>query len=223
MLKKILCGATLLCAATFTNAASISYSVSVGIADTDYDTTVLLPFFDDNMGTMMLDSVTFSIDGTLRGGAEVENRSTSSATTIVTNRQAQLTLTDALMNTLVVTIPTITNTFNATIFDGTLDFGGTSGITYPISDTMQYEEATYTDAPTLLAFTGMGDASFGFEALGTCSFTAGGNVLAGFTTQAGGEVTVTYEYSAVPVSAPSQVAFLGLGLLAFAGLRKALK
>lgn len=221
MLKKILCGATLLCAAGFTSAATIEDTAIVPQQLTDYDTVVSMDLFDDMGGTLVLQSVTFSIDGSIFGSAAVENLGASNQT-VDTTLSAELTLTDALMNTLVVTIPTISNSFDATAFDGTIDFDGTSGITYPELSANQYEEETYTDAATLAFFTGMGTADFGFDAAATSRAVGGGNLITQFRTEASGIVKVVYEYTRVPVnvSSPSQVAFLGLGLLAFAGLRK---
>lgn len=224
MLKKLLCGASLLCAAGFTNAATITLTDNVAVATTNFQQTLSFAKFDTMGGTRVLDSVTFSIDGSIFGSAEVESRD-AFPTTITTTLAANLLLIDSLMNTLVVTIPSITNTFSATAYDGSLDFGGTSGITYSDLSANQYEEATYTDAATLAMFTGLDMASFTFDAQATSSSTGAGNITSGFRSTAGGLVSVIYNYTdmSIPVSAPTHVAVLGLGLLAFAGLRKARK
>jgi hypothetical protein len=224
MLKKILCGATLLCAAGFSNAASITLvqSASVAVDTTNFQTDLSFDRFDTMGGTRVLESVTFSIDGSIFGSAEVESRDAEEAV-IVTTLSAELSLVDELMNTLVVTIPSISNTFNATAYDGSLDFGGTSGMSFLDLSATQYEEATFTDLATLTMFTGADSANFVFDAAATSSSTGAGNLTSAFNTSAGGEVQVIYTYSEVPVSAPTHVALLGFGLLAFAGLRKARK
>jgi hypothetical protein len=170
----------------------------------------------------VLESVAFEIDGTIFGSAEIESRDNEAAT-IITNLSAELTLTDALNNVLVVTIPSITQTFNATAYDGTLDFGGTSGTSFMGLTANQTNEETYTDSATLAFFSGASMASFGFDASATSSATGAGNITSGFSTSASGLVSVKYTYSTVPVSAPTHIAILGLGLLAFAGLRKSRK
>jgi hypothetical protein len=218
MLKKLLCGATLLCAATIAQAGVIEQEFNVEVQDTDFDTTITFMKFDDMDGARKLTSVMFSIDGSVFGSAEVESRD-ASAQVIETTLSAELTLTNG-MNTLVVTIPSITNTFNATAFDGVNDAGGTSGITYPDLEANQFEMETYTDAMTLATFTGVGTIDTDFDAQATSRAIGAGNITTTFFSQAGGLVKVKYTYENMEVSAPSQVAFLGLGLLAFAGMRK---
>jgi hypothetical protein len=229
MLKKMLIGASLLCAAGFTSAATITLTDTVAVQTTNFTTSLTFAKFDTMGGTRVLDSVAFSIDGSIFGSAEVESRDNAPAT-IVTTLEATLTLTDALTNVLVVTIPSVTNTFNATAYDNVLDFGGTSGITYPDLTANMSNSESYMDAATLAFFTAtmMGETTtFSFDATATSSATGAGNITSGFNTTAGGEVQVIYTYTDVPppnmVSAPSHVALLGLGLLAFAGLRKVRK
>lgn len=224
MLKRLLYGALFLCAAGFTNAATITLTDTVAVSKTNYQQTLSFAKFDTMGGTRALDSVTFSIDGSIFGSAEVESRD-ALPTTIITMLSAELMLIDSLMNTLVVTIPGISNTFNAGAYDGSLDFGGSSGITYPDLTANKYEEATYTDAPTLAMFTGMDMASFTFDAQATSSSTGAGNITTRFASTAGALVSIVYSYTdtSIVVSAPTHVAVLGLGLLGIAGLRKVRK
>jgi hypothetical protein len=224
MLKKILCGATLLCAAGFSNAATIVFTNDVLIDTTNYTTSIDLQKFDSMGGTRVLESVKFSIDGSIFGSVEIESRDNQAAT-IDYKLEAELTLTDALMNTLVVSIPSISDSFSATAFDGLTDFGGTSGASFMDLSANQYEEESYADAATLAFFTGMDMATFSFEAQATSAANGAGNLVSAFNTTAGGLVSVVYTYSdvSIPVSAPAHIAMMGLGLLAFAGVRKARK
>jgi hypothetical protein len=225
MLKKLLCGATLVCAAGFANAATITLSDTVAVSTTNFTTSLNFAKFDTMGGTRVLESVTFAIDGSIFGSAEVESRD-NAATTVVTTLSAELTLIDALSNTLVVTIPSITNIFNATAFDGVLDFGGTSGNSYLGLTANQYEDETYTDIPTLTLFTATGmdtTANLTFHADATSSATGAGNLTSAFNTSAGGLVSVIYEYRVVPVSAPAIGATVGFGLLLLTGLRRSSK
>ncbi|MFT6267948.1 MAG: hypothetical protein ACJAVV_000753 [Alphaproteobacteria bacterium] len=224
MLKKLLCGATLLCAATFSNAGTIVLSDEVTLQTTNFQTSLSFAQFDTMGGTRVLDSVSFSIDGSIFGDISVESRDAAAAT-ITTRLSAELTLTDALMNTLVVTIPSIERILNATSFDGDVDFGGTSGATYADLEATQFNQETYSDAATLALFTGMGFSDFTFDAAATSVATGAGSITSAFNTSASGLVEVIYTYSdtVTQVSAPSHVAFLGLGVLAFAGLRKVRK
>ncbi|MFT6268680.1 MAG: hypothetical protein ACJAVV_001495 [Alphaproteobacteria bacterium] len=221
MLKKLLCGATLLCAATFSNAGTIILSEAVTLQTTNFQTALSFAQFDTMGGTRTLDSVSFSIDGSIFGTIEVESRDAAPAV-ITTKLEAELTLTDALDNILVVTIPSIERILNAAAFDGTIDFDGPSGETYADLMADAFNIETYTDAATLAIFTGMGDAEFTFDAAATSIATGAGSITSAFNTSAAGFVEIIYTYSdtVTQVSAPSHVALLGLGLLAFAGSRK---
>ena len=112
--------------------------------------------------------------------------------------------------------------FNATSFDGDIDFGGTSGITYQDLTATQTESETFTDASTLALFSGAGSIDLNLNALATSFASGAGNLITQFNTSAGGNISVTYNYddNSTPVSAPAHVALIGLGLLAFAGYRK---
>lgn len=224
MLKKLLCGATLLCAATFSNAGTITLSDTVSLQTTNFQTALSFAKFDTMGGTRVLDSVSFSINGTIQGSIKVES-SDASATVIATKLEAQLTLTDALDNTLVVTIPSIERVLNASAFDGSIDFGGTSGATYADLEESNFNIETYSDAATLAMFSGSGAADFMFDAAAASMATGAGSITSQFNTSASGFVEVIYTYSDVVtnVTAPSHVAFLGLGVLAFAGLRRVRK
>lgn len=221
MLKKILFTATLLCAATFSNAGTITLTDTVALQTTDFSKTLSFANFDTMGGTRVLESVAFSIDGSILGDIEVESRD-ASPSTITATLSAELTLTDALMNTLVVTIPSITKILNATAFDGVVDFGGTSGATYAGLTAQKFEQSIYTDATTLAMFTGMGSSMFTFDAEAISVATGAGGITSVFTTSAGGIIEVIYTYKEIPtqVAAPSQIALLGLGLLAIVGYRK---
>lgn len=221
MLKKILCGATLLCAASFTHAATITLTDTVALQTTNFNTSLSFAQFDTQGGTRVLESVTFSIDGTILGDARVESLDRR-ASTLVTTLSAQLTLTDALNNVLVVTIPSVTDSFDATAFDGTIDFAGDSGIEYLGLTAGAFNSESYTDAATLNMFTGTGLSDFVFDAAATSSASGSGNITSSFNTQASGIVNVIYTYSnvSVAVSAPSHLALMGLGLLGFAGVRR---
>jgi hypothetical protein len=71
-------------------------------------------------------------------------------------------------------------------------------------------------------FTGMGTSMFTFDAAAVSVATGAGGITSVFNTTAGGIVEVIYTYREVPkqVTAPSQIALLGFGLLAFAGFRR---
>lgn len=227
MLKKmkILFGATLLCAATFINAAVIGQSETITLQNTNVNVMLEFDRFDDMGGTRTLNSVSFSINGFIIGSGSVENRS-EQASTLVSTLSAQLSLEDEQQNILVLTLPTVSNAFEASGFDGDEDFGGTSGTTYDDLFAEALTQEVYTEADTLAFFSGGGVANFLFRASTMSMVTGSGNFISTFDTDAvGGIVEVSYDFTEtqMQVSAPSHLALLGFGLLAFAGLRKVRK
>ncbi len=223
MLKKLLCGATLLCAASFANAGSMTVSAAVPLQTTNFDAVVSVAKFDDMGGTKQLESVTFSLEGFLLGNARLESLD-AEPSLVTTTLSVTLTLSETVTdNTLVITIPSLDEVFAASAYDGSTDFGGTSGITYEELTASQTESETYTDAMTLAMFTGLDTIDLNLNALATSFASGAGNLITQFSTSAGGNIEVTYVYDDVPVSAPAHLALLGLGLLAFAGYRKAKK
>ncbi len=223
MLKKIICGASLLFAAGYANAATITVAASVPLQTTNFDQVVSVDKFDDMGGTRELESVTFSLEGFLEGNARLESLD-AGPSSVITTLSVTMTLSETITdNTLVITIPTLNETFNATAYDGTTDFGGTSGITYEQLTASQTESETYTDAVTLALFTGVDTIDLNLNALAESFATGAGNLITQFSTSAGGNILVTYEYDDVPVSAPAHLALLGMILLAFAGYRTSRK
>jgi len=220
MFKKLLCGAALLSVATFSNAAvmTVTETASVGLTTTNFDEVVSVNQFDDTMGA--LQSVTFTLEGFVEANASVESLDAAPAE-VTTNISVTLTLTETILNnTLVVTVPSLSETFNATAFDGTIDFAGTSGIAYTGLTADQTETNTFTDAATLGLFTGLGTVDLNLNALAESFASGAGNLITQFATQAGGNISVNYAYDVPSVSAPSHLALLGLGLVAFAGMRR---
>lgn len=214
-----------MCVASLSTAAPIVLTDTIAMQITDYTKNLTFAQFDTMGGTRQLDSVSFSIAGSIVGTAQVESFD-NKASTIVTTLSATLSLTDALSNVLVITVPTITNTFNATAHDGLFDYSGLSGMSYFGLTTSAFKAETYTDVATKNFFTGSGTSMFTFDAKARSFANGSGNLKSLFTMEAGGVVTVTYAYTdgtSTAVSAPSHLAMMGFGILAVAGLRKVRK
>ena len=221
MFKKLLCGAALLSVASFSNAAvmTVEENASVGLTTTNFDEVVSINKFDASLGDLL--SVTFKLDGFIKANARLESLDAVAAD-ITTNVSVTLTLSDTVLNNeLVVTVPSLSEVFSASAFDGDLDFGGTSGITYEELTAADSEMNTFNDGATLALFTGAGDTiDLNLNALGVSFATGNGNLITQFQTAAGGDISVIYSYDVPSVSAPAHLALVGLGLLAFAGYRK---
>lgn len=206
-----------LAAAGVANAAEVCYDGSFSLARTNWSDSLVIPKFDPALGTLL--SVRWSVTGNIEGSAAFESLD-ASATTINTALSATITLTRPDATPLQVIIPVAMNSDGAAAFDGTIDFGGTSGKTYPglmASDS----GSSSTNAPADLAlFTAamLGETiSLPVSAVGSSTGSGAGNLLLLFNTFAGASVEVCYEYE--PVPAPGALALLGLGGLV-AGRRR---
>lgn len=222
MLKKLLYSAALLTVAGFSNAASITVTASVPLQSTDFDEVVSVAKFDDMGGDRVLNSVTFMLEGLLDGDAFLENLDAEPAL-IDVSLSSTITLSELVTNnTLVITLPTANAQFAASEYDGTTDFDGPSGTQISGLNNTQTEMETFTDAATLAIFTGAGDTiDLNLNAVATSFASGAGNLITQFRTDAGGNISVIYDYMETPVTAPAHIAILGLGLLAFARIRNA--
>lgn len=197
-------------------AATLEYSDSVALQLTNFSDTASVAQFDPTLGT--LNSVMVTLEGVVNGSARGENIGPSP---VQIGLNLSATVSAALgATTLVTVIPTANQVFNASAFDGTLDFGGTSGATYDPLSGSETDSVTLTDAGDLAAFLGNGTIDFTVAATGSSFATGGGNVVTAFNTNAGGTVTVKYDYTELaPIPLPAGGVLLLGGLFAAAGLR----
>lgn len=186
----------LLCvAAPLAGAATQTHVASVAMTTTDWSVTLQIPRFDANLGD--LQSVSFTLGDSLNAMFRVENLA-SSANTVRDSSKATITLSRPDATGLVQAIAAYeyTNTFPA--FDGTIDFGGASGITAPDRLAFASASATTTAPADLALFTGTGTIGLPCQAVGR-SYTSdtAGNVIHGVSTKAAAQVTVVYTYETV--------------------------
>jgi hypothetical protein len=191
-------------------ADTIMFSDSVALQPTNFNSSVSVPKFNPALGT--LTKVIFELSGHVEGQAKFESLD-AGATTISMQLAAQVKLQRPDLSSLVVAFPLAMTSDNASAFDGVMDFGGTSGKTYPAL-AGDDNEMSMTTAPLDLAlFTGMGNIMLPVMATGASSGSGAGNLLLQFNTSASSDVTVTYEYTVIPEPATAMLVSLGaLGL-----------
>lgn len=210
--------AMLLLAAPGAHAAEISFSDSVALASTNWTETLTVSQFDSSLG--VLESVMITLDGGVTGSASLESLDAAAAT-ITANLQATIDAFITNFGAVGTVLPIVSASFDASAFDGGIDFGGTSGTEIgPLSGT---DTDTNTFTSGLDAFIGTGTLDIEATAEGASAATGAGNVITLFGTEAEAEVTVKYTYTAAvtppPVPLPAGIPLM-LGALGLLGLAK---
>lgn len=176
-------------------------SDSISLATTTWNQRVTIPKFDAALGD--LTGIQFTLSAHATGSAAAESLD-GSPSTVTMQFQTTLTLTRPDNSVIVVAVP-LANFMDAlTTFDGTVDFGGTSGVSHPnlsASDAQTVNSNTLAD---LALFTGPannpGRITLPVSAAGTSTASGAGNLITQFTSFA--ECTVTVCYSFSPNSSP---------------------
>ncbi len=198
MLSGVIVAAVLALCACPALADSVTYSASLPLATTNWASSMSFPQFDPALGC--LDSICFSLDGHVEGVAKFESLDAAAAT-VTMNLQATLTLQRPDASTLVVTIPVAQTMDNVTAFDGTIDFGGTSGRTYEGLSANKVEDACTSAPGDITLFTGTGNIVLPVVATGSSNGSGAGNLILQFNTSASSGAQVTYFYGDCPVPA----------------------
>lgn len=193
-----LASVALLSWAAASTAGTITHNATLPLASTNWSGSMVFPQYDSANGC--LDSVCVSLGGHVQGAAKFESLDGGPAT-VTMNMQSTITLKRPDGSTLVVTIPLAQTSDAVTAFDGTIDFGGTSGKTYADLSADKTEVRCTSTAFDLSLFTGNGNISLPCEAAGTSNGTGAGNLILQFLTSASSGASVTYHYSDCPTKA----------------------
>ena len=194
------------------SAGSISFSDSFGLATTNWTHNLTLQKFDTSLG--VLQSITFLYSGDVSTTFRLE--SLDNAPALVTGTSSGKLFFDS----------PISDTLNASnsigvpldAFDGSIDFGGTSGTAAgPVV-------ASASNSKTLLsgfgAYEGLGTYDILVDAEGLSSASGAGNLVSIINTEAFAEVKVTYEYRENQTPEPASMLMVGLGLLGLGAARR---
>jgi hypothetical protein len=177
-------------------AATVTHSATVPLAITNWTNSVSIPKFDPALGT--LNSVAFALDGHVEGDVMFESLDAAPAT-VTSTLSAVITLKRPDNSAIVATTPAWATSDNVSVFDGVIDFGGTSGKTYSARTADGSNSSTSPPPPGDLAlFTGVGNISLPVTAAGATSATGAGNLVVSFTTRASADVKVVYTYTPPP-------------------------
>lgn len=167
-----------------------TFTVPFNSAKTNQIQVGSLPQFDPALGT--LTEIDVSINGQITSDIKVENRDSSAAT-----------ITGTVAGNVAVSGPDFysafattsqNQTFNASAFDGVLDFAGTSGKDFGAISVPGTRAFILGTATQIADYTGTGTLTIYEEAQATSGATGGGNLTASIDSSASATVTVTYRY-----------------------------
>ena len=174
--------------------------------------------FDSSLGT--LTSVKLSLYGKLSTLGKIESLDNAPAT-VTSQVSGTVNGAGPVGANVAVALAGSVDT-NVGPFDGSLDFGGTSGV----SDIVVMDDDTavflYAMPLDLAAFTDQGILTYVFSATAISSASGAGNLFSQFQTSGLGRVTVEYTYDRpTSVPAPAALGLLGLAVagMGFAGRR----
>lgn len=208
--KMMIAGALVLAASGAAQAGMLLSEMHMNMIDldnTDWMSMVNVTQFDDMGGNRILEQIMITLDGHVEGTAKAESLDAAPAT-ITLNLGATITL-SIMGDDLAVVLPVAMESFDATIFDGMLDFGGSSGQTFDMLEADMSEMATLTNGIDNLApWIGGGTVALDATAMGASSGTGAGNLFLQFETLASAKITVIYKYTEVPT--PGSAALLGV-------------
>ncbi len=177
--------------------AQLCASDSIPSMMTGWSSSVTLPRFDPALG--VLKTVSITAESTVSGSAALENLDLLPAT-VSTNFSLIATVSrPAGGGVLVSSAPSQMFVDMVTPYDGTADFGGTSGVTHAgIMMTAINTSVSPPPASDLVLFTGPsgnpGTITLPVDAFGTSGGTGAGNLLLQFLQSASATVTVCYDY-----------------------------
>jgi hypothetical protein len=194
---------------------------SYGYSSTNWSTNLTFNQFDNLGGSLILTGIEWILDGYSQGTVQFENEGGGSET-IVYYLKADVTLKKPDTSTISLVIPTATNGPGGELvasYDGTTDWGGTSGRTYEGLSGSDSDTGVLTAPADLTAFTGAGTIDLPTSAQGTSYGSGGGSLSFKSTTEAKAEARIRYLYTdAIPE--PGTAGLMLVGLAAVGLLRR---
>jgi hypothetical protein len=198
-------------------AATLTYSDTIDSTRTNFTDSVSIVQFDPSLGD--LTNIFVELTGTVSGSIQLESTDAAPAN-VTANLASEIKLHRPDMSPLVVVLPTSSENANFTAYDGTVDFGGTSGVTKNNISQQETNSISLTDPNDFGIFLGTGNLVLPVAAIGKSNASGAGNLATVFQTFAGANITVRYEYTEKPTAVPEPnapmgaLALVGLGMMA---------
>jgi hypothetical protein len=170
--------------------ATLVETAHFGGGKTDWTQTQSVAQFDPGLGT--LTGIDIISSGSLTSQIKFENLDSAPAT-ITGTVSGELALSGGGLSDLLTT-SSATESFQASAFDGVIDFGGTSGHDFGQKSTGGSKSVSFTSPSDLARFTGSGSVSLTETAHATSTATGSGNLITQINSSAIGTVQVVYHY-----------------------------
>jgi uncharacterized repeat protein (TIGR01451 family) len=167
----------------------------VPLTQTNFSIPGLIDQFDPSLG--QLQSVDIILDGSITSTIKVENTSTISGSTISGIVSGTMNLTGPGVN-MGVAMSDNAGTFNASAFDGSINFSGPSGQAFAPKQVSATKTITLTGSD-MNPFIGTGQVTFTDSATATSTANGGGNLVVQL--DSAGQSTVTVKYHYLPTAA----------------------
>jgi protocatechuate 3,4-dioxygenase beta subunit len=159
-------------------------------AKTNSQQQLSLPQFDPELGT--LTGIEISLSGRITSTVKAENLDLSKV--VVAGKVAgDLSLAGPGFSTLLTTT-SATQFFLASAFDGSVDFRGTSGVSFAPKTVLGDKLLMLDDPDVLEAYLGTGSVLLTETATATSTATGGGNLVASIGSTGSADVTIVYHY-----------------------------
>ena len=157
---------------------------------TNQSITRILNGFNPTLGTLLRVDIRF--DGHITSQIRAENLDPA-ATTLRGAVQGAVLLAGVGLNSRVDTNLN-SQTYAAQAFDGSIDFAGASGVSFPALTAPGLNNLTVSDAAGLSRFVGAAGLPITITPQAASTATGGGNLVAQINSTGGARVTVTYVY-----------------------------
>lgn len=192
----------------------ISFDATAASLQTDADSTISLPLFDDLGGTRILTGVQLTLRADATGRFRAESTDNAPVDVLVT-LDVRVVLSRGGTTYVNIDQSLLNTTQNFATFDGDLDYAGTSGRTWDNLAASASDSFSSINPADLALFTGVGNIDFTVARTGFSTNSAAGNGIFIPESSAGGLVTVTYTF----IPGAGTLAPMAAGLL-IAGRRR---
>jgi len=196
---------------------SFLYQFGTGgaLQTTNWTTSLGIQQFDSSLGVFQSATVTYG--GTVLSNFKLESLDAAPAV-ITATADAALTFGGFINNGASPLTITGSQTFNATAYDGVLDFGGTSGTTINgVTGSATGGPLTINSLAALIAdgLVGTGFDALAVTAVGNSNASGAGNLFGQISTSASAYVSIVYNYTqpvTTTVPEPASLALLAAGV-----------